>query len=366
VTASPVICLAAVLAAGPPGPRSEGWKRELSGSLGHGLEVRVSLQKTAGAPPTLFGSYVYAKKGRPLRLAGQLDADDTFHLAEGPQGAQSTGSWDGRLVEDGSLIGIWRDRDKTRALPFELHPVEVVTAAPPGSGQAEVRHRYVLLSRREDGRENCPRCHVWIFYPEVKNISDPRLAAKVGRAIGVKRGFGQSLDQLQADFRQDEGDWEPFDFTVTFNRAGLLSLEFRQEVSEAYPVSTSTPVAVDLETGEPLKVSDVLTPEGIRWALDRLNNQLAAAKVDALREIKADDAKEGSRSDPETLKRIRNARFSTVDLKRSLSLTEAGLAFSHPIELPNAIRAEAPASDVVIPWKDLAGHLTESFAQRLH
>ena len=200
----------------------------------------------------------------------------------------------------------------------------------------------------------------------MKNISDPRIASKVGRAIGAKRGFGQSLDALRADFKQDQGEWEPFDFTVTFNRAGLLSLEFQQTVSEAYSDSTTTPVAVDLVTGEPLKVSDVLSPEGIRWALDRLNKQLAAAKADAVREIKAEDAKEGSPSDPETLKQIRTARFSTVDLKRSLSLTEAGLAFSHPIGLPHAIQAEAPASDFVIPWKDLAGHFTESFARRLH
>ena len=285
MTASTLLCLSAILAAALPGTESEGWKRELSGSIGHGLKVRVSLEKKAGSPPTtLSGSYLYAKNGRPLRLGGQLDADDTFHLAEGAQGAQSTGTWDGRLVEDGSLVGIWTDRDKTRALPFEVQPVEAVTAPRPRPGQAEVRRRYVLLNRSEDSQENCPRCHVWIFFPEVRNISDPRIAAKVRRSIGVKRGFGQSLDRLRADFKEDVGRWEPFDFTVTFNRSGFLSLDFQQTISEAYPVSIDTTVAVDLTTGEPLKVSDVLTPSGIRWALDRLNKEFATAKVDAIRE----------------------------------------------------------------------------------
>ncbi len=90
---------------------------------------------------------------------GNFLDDDTFHLAEGAQGVQSTGnSGDGRLVEDGSLVGIWTDCDKTRALPFEVQPVEAVTARlaalpRPSGGAPPVR---AAGNRSEDSQEELP------------------------------------------------------------------------------------------------------------------------------------------------------------------------------------------------------------------
>ncbi len=92
-----LVALAAIVpAAGDPGPARGAWKRDFT---------------------------------------GKLAVDDTLSLTEQDESSRDTGHWEGRVVEDGGMYGIWAaPGDDSRSLPFELHPVTPPVPPPLGPG----------------------------------------------------------------------------------------------------------------------------------------------------------------------------------------------------------------------------------------
>lgn len=85
------------------------------GAIGDDLRIHMDLTRDAGR---LYGFYEYLSKGLPLDLAGEIEDDGTFTLAESVDG-QKTGVFVGKLEESsGRLQGTWANPDGSRSLPF--------------------------------------------------------------------------------------------------------------------------------------------------------------------------------------------------------------------------------------------------------
>jgi hypothetical protein len=224
-----------------------------------------------------------------------------------------------------------------------------------------------LISRRKDGGDAKTAT---IRYPLVTGIEDPIALKKIRSALSLKRVFGESLAEIQAEFKA-EGDSFPWldgiDYTVNYNRRFILDITFTIEGTGAYPSSSWVHRLIDLKTGEIIKA---------RHSFRRALLRQLAAKVDLKMQRAIEEIKEDSRKELESLKDSQDrAKYedhmaydehmrSVLEGKRftircldNFRIDDRGVTFLYDFGMPHMILAMEPESEYFFSWPELKPYL---------
>jgi hypothetical protein len=101
-----------------------------------------------------------------------------------------------------------------------------------------------------------------IQYPIAAGLTNAAVLQKVQTAISLKQVLGQSLADMQQEYKENQWLTE-VSYTVNYNRNNLLDLTYAIEGVGAYPSRFEKHVAVNLKTGQTLRVRDLFKAEAL-------------------------------------------------------------------------------------------------------
>jgi hypothetical protein len=295
------------------------------GSIDPSLDVVMRLQQHGTA---LSGSYVYESKGIAIDLAGSIGSDGEVTLKES-LGNKPTGSFTGRAVTSGNLVGIWADASDQNPRAFRLRPILRQAKGPARVVKKLVRYRMKPLHRAPPGAP-VSVCSADVALPEVLGLGSEAVEAMIDEKLRKGHPFAATPTSCE-DAIEAHGTFE-----VHLNRAGVLSVTVLwDEVGavEAHPASGGAAVNVLVETGEELRLRDVLTPKGLDKAMDLLRPEVER-RVGAFDGVLEDALRAGD-----------------------FALEEKGIRFIAYFRLPHAIQAADEGVGFVVPYEKLAGGL---------
>jgi hypothetical protein len=121
----------------------EAFSRQYKGTIGEKLAVQMQLdcepaRGLHGGDYVFSGQYWYESKGTPITLWGndagwrEIKLDEQIY-AGAKKGYEQTGSFSGKLNDDGTISGTWTDGEGKKKLPFKLTPF-----SPSGSAKVKV------------------------------------------------------------------------------------------------------------------------------------------------------------------------------------------------------------------------------------
>lgn len=120
----------------------EAFSRQYKGTIGEKLAIQMQLdcepaRGLHGGNYVFSGQYWYESKGTPITLWGsdagwhEIKLDEQIYAGT-KKGYEQTGSFSGKLNDDGTISGTWTDGEGKKKLPFKLTPF-------PPSGSAKVK-----------------------------------------------------------------------------------------------------------------------------------------------------------------------------------------------------------------------------------
>jgi hypothetical protein len=121
----------------------DAFSRQYKGTIGEKLAIQMRLECEPtrglhGGEYVFRGRYWYESKGTPITLWGndagwhEIKLDEQIY-AGAKKGYEQTGSFSGKLNDDGTISGTWTDGGGQKQLPFKLTPF-----APSGSAKIKV------------------------------------------------------------------------------------------------------------------------------------------------------------------------------------------------------------------------------------
>ena len=184
-----------------------------------------------------------------------------------------------------------------------------------------------------------------INYPKVK-AANAALSKKIETTISYEKNFDftvkEELDELQ---------WlEEADYTVDYNKNGVLSIELFITGSGAYPSSSIKNVVVDLKTGNKVRAADVFT--NLNALVAKIRTMQKAEIKEAIKVIKEDP----DYNDENTDELFRNKDFKIADFE-GFSLDEKGVTFKYNYAFRHAIQALQPDGTYFFSWAQLKPYI---------
>jgi len=180
-----------------------------------------------------------------------------------------------------------------------------------------------------------------INYPKVK-AANAALSKKIETTISYEKNFDFTLKEEMGEIQ-----WlEEADYTVDYNKNGILSIELFVTGSGAYPSSSIKNVVVDLKTGNPVRPVDVFT-----------NLNALVAKIRIMQKAEVKEAIKVIREDPDyndenTEELFQNKDFKLADFE-GFSLYEKGATFRYNYAFRHAIQALQPDGTYFFSWAQL-------------
>jgi hypothetical protein len=334
---------ARTVAAAPPSapPRPVSMADAYLGTIGDKARVVMRLHSTPGG---LSGEYFYEAVGEALLLSGVIDVDGHVSLTERDRGGRVTGTFTGDRRSPDAIAGTWEAPGSTRRLAFELTAI----ARASGTGPVKVfrrafRNQAQALDQGPVGTEaeTVPTtCDIRVEYPEVFGLESALVEAKINTALGAEseRACEQACEGAR-------------NYEVTFNRAGVLSIDVSGEHTcwrAAHP-SNYEGFSANFLT----RTGDRLTLEQVFKKPFEANTEKTFKPVidSMMRTVQSDFAQDDAAAYRELLK----TGFEAPDF----ALVEGGVRFSIVRSLPHAIQgiAERPST---LTFEQLAAVLDPS------
>ena len=179
-----------------------------------------------------------------------------------------------------------------------------------------------------------------VIRPQVKGIN-ATTAKKVETTISYEKNFEFSVKE-----EINEIQWlEEANYTVDYNKNGILGVTLSVSGSGAYPSESSKPVIVNLKTGTKVLAKDVFV-ELSELAAKGKQAQKAEIKK-AIVEIKKENPDE---ENPASL--FENSNF-TVNNLDEFSVSDKGITFWYDYDFPHVIQAFQPEGRYFFSWAQL-------------
>jgi hypothetical protein len=180
--------------------------------------------------------------------------------------------------------------------------------------------------------------------PKVKGTT-PVLAKKIETAISYEKSFDFSVQEEIKDIQ-----WlESADYTVDYNKKGVLAVSLTVEGSGAYPDSSTHSVVVNVKTGMRVMPADVFT--NLAGLAAKVKAMQKAEIKEGIAEIKKEEPDE---ENPSSL--FESADFKMENLTE-FSVSDAGMDFWYDYGFPHVIQAMEPAGRYMITWKELKPYI---------
>ncbi len=179
-----------------------------------------------------------------------------------------------------------------------------------------------------------------ITYPKVSGVS-AMLIKKIEANLSFEKAFEFSLrDEINTSYGLDSAD-----FTVLYNKFGILNVELSEDVSGAYPSTYNKSIVIDTKTGERVKAADIFT---------KLSELAAKVKKLQTAEIKKGTAvlKKENLDTETAAEYFNNADYTTENLD-DFSVSDKGITFRYDYEFAHAMLALQPDGRFFYSWAQL-------------
>jgi hypothetical protein len=176
--------------------------------------------------------------------------------------------------------------------------------------------------------------------PKIKAATHA-LSKKIEAAISYEK-----VSDLNIKEELTEVQWlETADYTVNYNKNGILDLTLSVEGSGAYPSTFNNGVVVNTRTGTAVTARDVFT--NLAGLAAKGKKAQEAEIKEAIIDIKKENPDE---ENPANL--FENSDFKIANLD-SFSVSDKGITFIYEYEFPHVIQAWEPAGRYFFSWKEL-------------
>jgi len=184
-----------------------------------------------------------------------------------------------------------------------------------------------------------------VNYPKVK-ASNAALSKKIEDSISFEKNGMFNLKEEMGEYQ-----WlEEADFTVGYNKNGVLSVNLFVTGTAAYPSSLNKNIVVDLKTGNKVRPSDVFT---------NLNGLIAKVKQIQKREVQ--EGIERIKKEPDYDQDNPQNLFDATDFKlanlEGFSVDEKGVTFFYDYGFPHVIEALEPDGQYFLSWKEIKPYI---------
>lgn len=169
------------------------------------------------------------------------------------------------------------------------------------------------------------------------------------RALSVHALFGQTETELRQAFAEDCAGVTSVQYTVTYNRSGLLGLTVSAETMGAYSASEVVYLTFALASGRSVRLDDLLTPAGKRRVVAQFGERIRTRVT----QLEATVEAEGGDSDASFHELLNSIDPSVSDF----SVTEAGILLMHDFDFPHYMLASEPDGSVFFTWAQLGNAL---------
>jgi hypothetical protein len=179
-----------------------------------------------------------------------------------------------------------------------------------------------------------------ITYPKVSGVS-ANLVKKIEANLSFEKAFEFSLkDEINTDYGLDSAD-----FTVLYNKFGILNVELSEEVSGAYPSTINKSIVINTKTGERVKAADIFV---------KLSELAAKVKKSQAAEIKKGIAvmKKESPDIENPAEYFNNSDYTAENLD-DFSISDKGITFRYDYEFAHVMLALQPDGRFFYSWAQL-------------
>ncbi|MEO6420432.1 MAG: RsiV family protein [Polyangiaceae bacterium] len=224
------------------------------GSLGGKIRIRMKLTRSG---EKLTGVYRYARSKEDLRLVGTVIPDGHFALQESSANGQITGKFQGIFLRRSAAIGDWSSPDGKHSFVFALqrgdaYP-ETLTLGYGGR-----------LSPQEDHRE-AANCVAETIFPQVVDLKSKAAETALNPKLRDLGGGGAAKGPMTCEGATAELPWSTESgYEVTAQRDRYVGITFSSSgfAGGAHGFGASTCRVIDLETGNVVALSPLLTADG--------------------------------------------------------------------------------------------------------
>ena len=201
---------------------------------------------------------------------------------------------------------------------------------------------YARLNTDEDWKKEFT-----VRYPILEGIQSESILFKINSILSYEKIFDVSLEEsINGDTWLSE-----LDYNIDYFKKPFLSITFHMDGIGAYPWHTLQSIVVNIETGERLKIVDILEEtslERLSLIIDKFVqiDLIKACLIDEYwNEIPLEESSEEFSPDSAdiswTRERFGNKKF-TIENLNEFSIDEYGLTFIYDFEFPHVIKAIEP------------------------
>lgn len=184
-----------------------------------------------------------------------------------------------------------------------------------------------------------------VNYPKVSGIG-PAISKKVETNIS----YAKVLDMNLKDEINDVQWLAEADYTVNYNKNGILDVKLWLDGSAAYPSVFSKTVVINLKTGNRVIPADVFTN------LAKLANLCRAKQVTEIKKAKEDYKKDPDSADFDGEEYFKNAKFGIKELSE-FTISDKGVTFMYDYGFPHVVLALQPDGEYFFSWKELKPYI---------
>lgn len=184
-----------------------------------------------------------------------------------------------------------------------------------------------------------------VNYPKIK-AANAALSRRIEAAIAYEKAFPINFKE-----EMTEVQWlEEADYTVLYNKNGILNVELSIQGTAAYPDGSTKSRVVDIKTGKLVLPGEVFTY--LNGLIDMCKAAQKAEITKAIEEIK--NNKDWEEPEPERL--FETADFTQENLK-GFSISDEGVTFYYDYGFPHVIQAMAPNGQYTFTWAQMKPYI---------
>jgi hypothetical protein len=232
----------------------------------------------------ITGNYFYDKIGTPISLTGRI-AHDSVQMHEFTNNNDTTGSFDGTLLNDSTISGIWKKQNSKTALRFYV---------------SSAANNPCIIAFREFHGQNCQNVvkdkklveNYWDTLCSTIDLdilsvilNSKTIADKINRQIIqviTASDEPDAINKYLSTFDDEGGVEKTISCNVITNSAHILAvniMNYEYYFGAAHPSTSCTYKNFDLKTGDELSITSILN-SGYESTLDSLIRGALAEQYD--------------------------------------------------------------------------------------
>ena len=254
-------------------PLPKSFYKKLKGNIGGNLLITMDL---ARQDSIVSGSYYYDKYGEPITITGRVSSDDEFTFFEVDKNYEQIGQFTGRFISREVFEGTWSSLKKKKSLPFNLKETK--------QGFAEISFEKFYkenCAAKEKNKQNNNKDEYGFYGDTLCSYIDINLVKVSANNPSVSKSINWSIvNSICGDANKkynsinnylnsiDEEGSEFFvsiehDCSVVTNDNDILCISSwvsQYNGGAAHPVSDGVYLNFDIQTGQTIKLNQILKP----------------------------------------------------------------------------------------------------------